>query len=237
MKDKTKKILWIVIIIVGVILLVCSIPLWIDKLYNINPLHDFFFIKFSQSDILLFSGSALTFIGSTILGVLTLYQNKKSQEKTDEINRLQLELQRKSMRMAEEQLKKDTDIQQVPKFEVTLKRYNGNYSNLCLSLKNVCSIIVSNITPIDVIIKDKNIDISNATKFATDLRSLSPSQEAIIKTNTTDISIPNNYRNLDLIFNFSCEDENGKIHYYQAVSTIPDPREFSKEIFNVSKIG
>ncbi len=240
MKDKSKNILFIIIVIVGITLLVCSIPFLIDKLYNIKPPHDFFLIGFSQSDILLFSGSALTFIGSSILGVLTLYQNKKAQEKTDEINKLQLELQQKNLKMAEEQYQKiKTDNQPCPKFEVTLDGYNGNYANLSLLLKNVCSITVSNITPIFVTIKDKNTDfsISNATKLTTDQKSLSSSEKTVIKTNTVNIPVSKNYSNLEINFKFSCEDEKGNVHYYQAVSTIPNPETFSKEQFIVSKIG
>lgn len=240
MKDKTKKLLLIVIIIVGITFLVCSIPLLIDKLYNINPPHKFFLIKFSQSDILLFSGSALTFIGSTILGILTLYQNKKAQEKTDEINKLQLELQKKNLNMAEKQYnEKEVDNQLYPKFEVSLNGCRGNYENLSLNLKNVCSIIVSEITPIVVTIRDQNTDmyISSATKLTIGRKSLSSSEKTVIETNTVNISISNNYKDLELVFKFSCEDEKGNVHYYQAVSIIPDPKAFSKEQFKISKIG
>ena len=57
-----------------------------------------------MADILSYYGSVLIFIGTSALSIATYFQNKKAQEKSEEVNRLQLELQRKSMAMAEAHL-------------------------------------------------------------------------------------------------------------------------------------
>ena len=80
--------------------------------------------------------SVLSLLGTAILGILTLRQNKIAQEKSEEVNRLQLALQRKSMAMAEAQYNKDGDEKSAPpKFEVSLKGYSGTYCNMRLEIK------------------------------------------------------------------------------------------------------
>ena len=145
MKNSTKIIVSFLSIIAAIVIIL--LPFIVEKIYYLEPPCDFFLLGYDATDILAYYGSVLSLVGATILGVLTLIQNKKAQEKSDEVNRLQLELQRKSMAMAEAQYSKEQNHNQlIPKFEISLSGYGGNYTNLSLSIKNVASIIISCLT-------------------------------------------------------------------------------------------
>ena len=95
-RQNKKRIVFILsAILVGVI--VVFLPFIVEKLYYTKAPLKFFEVSYEAKDFLSYYGSVLTFAGATILGILTLLQNKKAQEKSDEVNRLQLELQKKSM--------------------------------------------------------------------------------------------------------------------------------------------
>lgn len=101
-RQNKKRIVFILsAILVGVI--VVFLPFIVEKLYYTKAPLKFFEVSYEAKDFLSYYGSVLSFAGATILGILTLLQNKKAQEKSDEVNRLQLELQKKSMAMAEAQ--------------------------------------------------------------------------------------------------------------------------------------
>lgn len=77
------------------------IPLILNKVYYLDAPCKFFKVGYTISDILDYYGAILTFIGTASLGIITICQNYISQKKTDEVNKLTLELQKKSMAMAE----------------------------------------------------------------------------------------------------------------------------------------
>ena len=91
-RQNKKRIVFILsAILVGVI--VVFLPFIVEKLYYTKAPLKFFEVSYEAKDFLSYYGSVLSFAGATILGILTLLQNKKAQEKSDEVNRLQLELQ------------------------------------------------------------------------------------------------------------------------------------------------
>ena len=88
-----------IIVCVAIIILLCValvlLPLVINHIYYIDAICDFFITDLDVADFVVYYPSALSFLGTIILGMLTLYQNKRAQEKTDEVNKLQLEMQKK----------------------------------------------------------------------------------------------------------------------------------------------
>lgn len=226
------------------ILIVIFLPFVVEKIYYMKAPCSFFEVKYDAKDILSYYGSVLSFVGATILGILTLRQNKKAQEKSDEVNRLQLELQKKSMAMAEAHYSNNSNASQVyPKFEVSLHGYNGNYANLSLSLKNVSSMIVSHISPISFIVQQKSgEEIANGGQLEIKPRSLSPVEEAVVGTNTPNLVITDGkgtgfYLNILLILSFSCEDEKGNTHYLRATANVPSTENYYRDLWSVKKIG
>ena len=78
-------------------------PWIVDKIFYTTPPSNFFYTHYGVSDILSYYASVLSLLVTAILGILTLRQNKIAQVKSEEVNRLQLELQRKSMAMSKAQ--------------------------------------------------------------------------------------------------------------------------------------
>ena len=243
-KSKARKIIGILCLTIGSIV-VLLLPYIVEHFYyNIDPPNGFFAVKYDVKDLLTYYGSTLSFIGATILGVLTLHQNSIAQKKSDEVNRLQLELQKKSMAMAEAQYSKaQVDSRAIPKFEISLRGYNGNYAWLSLSIKNVTSSIVSCLTPISVIATDgTGCEIACAKTMAIDQRSLSSGQNTFVKTDFPELikridGKVSYLNNISLTFSFSCEDEKGSTHYYRAVANIASTQHFHKELWDVKKVG
>ena len=238
----------IIVICVITIALTLLLPFLIDILYYINPPFEFFKVSYENKDILSYYGGALSFIGSVLLGVITIIQNKKAQDKSDEVNRLKLELQLKSMAMAEEQYKKTQIIEEIaPKFEIKMSVYHGTYANIKLEMKNVTSTIVSSISPLSFKALDENSsEIARAKDIKVKKPSLSSAQSTQIETSFPELIIrseekyPKNiryYSNITLMFEFSCEDEKGKTHYYRSELNVPTTQNFTKDVWKTTKVG
>ena len=99
MKDSKKNIVLCILFILVVCIFLVLLPLVINHIYYMEAPLEFFVTDLKVADYVVYYASALSFLGSLILGILTLYQNKRAQEKTDEINKLQLEMQKRSMLM------------------------------------------------------------------------------------------------------------------------------------------
>ena len=104
-----KDILIGIIIIVVVCIILVLLPLGINHIYYMEAPCDLFVTDLKVDDLVTYYAGALSFLGTLILGMLTLYQNKRAQEKTDEINKLQLEMQKRSMELAEKQYRQETE--------------------------------------------------------------------------------------------------------------------------------
>lgn len=243
-KYPSKK--WILVallaILVGIIVL--FLPFIVEDLYYSKAPFKFFEVSYEAKDILAYYGSVLSFAGATILGILTLLQNKKAQEKSDEVNRLQIELQKKSMAMAEAQYSQNkASANTVPKFEISLRGYSGNYAKLELRLKNVSSIFVSNISFISFLIQDKDgNEMVNVKQLVAKHHSLSSAQETVIKTNTPNMTTGSGWEvsflyNIKFVLSFSCEDEMGNTHYYRASVVIPSTKDYCNDSWQVECVG
>ena len=243
-QQNKKRIVFILsAILVGVIVVV-FLPFIVEKLYYTKAPLKFFEVSYEAKDFLSYYGSVLSFAGATILGIITLLQNKKAQEKSDEVNRLQLELQKKSMAMAEAQYSQNkVPANTIPKFEISLHAYYGNYANLSLSLKNVSSVFVSNIRFISFLIQNEDgSEIADVEQLIAKHHSLSSAQETVIETNTPNMVVGSGreisfYKNIKFVLSFSCEDEMSNTHYYRATISIPSTRNFCRDPWQVECVG
>lgn len=242
-----KKFLWITLLLI-VICTIILMPWIVDKLFYTEPPADFFYTHYEVSDILSYYASALSLLGTAILGILTLRQNKIAQKKSEEVDRLQLELQRKTMAMAEAQYNKDRDEKSAPpKFEVSLKSYSGTYCNMRLEVKNVSSIIASSITPLALIAKNAdNQQIAEAKELKIGSRSLSSAQAATIESmfpelverEGTGYAAKTHFLNdIKLSFEFSCEDELSKTYYFRATAMLATTKDYFKDIWEIERVG
>ncbi|WP_428817328.1 hypothetical protein ACQR2L_13760 [Clostridium butyricum] len=252
MEHNGKRVAFGIICIFLFMIFVVLSPYIINKLYNMNPLCDFFDIDYNVENILDYYGNVLAFIGTVSLGVITIYQNYLAQKKTDEVNKLQLELAKKSMALSEQNYQKqmeDNNNKALPKFEIKDKSINGHYMNLCVSLKNVSSTIVSRLISVSFeVYSSENEVLLNSDTVIIKTTSLLSGEETNIEfknkamdSNTTEIIAgyirKEAWKNVNIVWKFQCDDESSKTHYFKAMTNIQDCNKFESTIWNVEKVG
>lgn len=243
MKDNKKNIVLCILFVLAVCIFLVLLPLVINHIYHMKAPLEFFVTDLKVADYVVYYASALSFLGSLILGILTLYQNKLAQEKTDEINKLQLEMQKRSMELAERQYQKETETL-IPKFNISILSYSGHYLNPRIKIKNVSSMLISDLTFISSYVKDdqENI-IRKVTEHKIKNRSLPSNEETIIDLKMLNLSKRTGdreyqyYKNVVFVLEFSCEDEKYNKHYFRAILNIPDTKNFVGDHWKVEKVG
>lgn len=243
MKDNKKSIVICILTVLVVCVILVLLPLIINHIYYLEAPSKFFITDLNVADFVVYYASALSFLGSLILGMLTLYQNKRAQEKTDEINKLQLEMQKRSMELAERQYKQETEAL-IPKFNISILSYSGHYLNPRIIIKNVSSILISDLTFISSFVKDdqENI-IRKVTEHKIKSRSLPSNEETILDLKMLNLSKRTGdrdyqfYNNVDFVLEFSCEDEKYNKHYFRAILRIPNTKNFVGDHWKVEKVG
>lgn len=238
-----KDILIGVVIIIMICIALALLPLIINHIYYLKAPCDFFIVDLKVDDLVAYYASALSFLGTLILGMLTLFQNKRAQEKTDEINKLQLEMQKKSMELAEKQYEQETETV-IPKFEVSILSYSGHYLNPRIKIRNVSSMLISDLTFISSFVRDaQGNTVRKVTDHKIKNRSLSSNEETIVDFKMLNLSkrITDReyqfYEDVEFVFEFSCEDEKYNKHYFRAVLSIPNTKDFVGDHWKVRKVG
>lgn len=247
------KIPILIIILVAFFLFVLFLPFIINRIYCNEPPLDFFDIGFPDShsgytpaDILTYYGAAMSLIVTSVLTFIIIIQTKKVNLKNDEVNELKLRLAQKQFEMAKNM---NNTIEEkniiIPKFEIKINGYSGNYANLRLKFKNVTSIFISCLSGISFKIVDKDDEvlkymdgtiIPQAKKFSFAKRSLRSGEETIVEIDTPNMRkegidwnrnqsqvLP---KNVSMKFTFSCENELGQVFYFSAETQIPDTKIF-----------
>jgi len=243
MKDNKRNLIICILIILVVCAFLVLLPLVINHIYYLETPSEFFITDLNVADFVVYYASALSFLGSLILGVLTLHQNKRAQEKTDEINKLQLEIQKRSMELAEKQYKQETEAL-IPKFNISILGYSGHYLNPRIKVKNVSSMLISDLTFISSFVKDDQDNIiRKVTGHQIKNRSLPSNEETIIDLKMLNLSKRTGdrdyqfYENVDFVLEFSCEDEKYNKHYFRAILNIPNTKEYVGDHWKVEKVG
>lgn len=186
------------------------------------------------------------------MGVVTIYQNYIAQKKTDKVNELTLELQIKSMAMAEHLYNKEQSSklnEKLPKFELKNRMMNGHYMNLVAELKNVSSDIISGIKSISFkVYDDSNNIIITSEKVKCHQASLLSGQASNIDFNNAELGhrqlklsgeqVYKSLKNFTIEWEFQCEDIFSNTHYYRAyLHDIRDSNEFTDKLWEVKKVG
>lgn len=124
---------------------ILGVPLVINCLFKLRANNDFFIAEWTAGDMLSYYGAVLTFVSTTILSVLALWQNHVIKEENDKHTAL-LE------RMEREKNNAHLMIQDAVSFK--------NAGNLSLQLKNVSDNMALNIILSDLAIELENgVDI------------------------------------------------------------------------------
>ncbi|AXI00035.1 hypothetical protein DV702_10060 [Sporosarcina sp. PTS2304] len=241
-----------VVIIIFLLSITIIGPLLLNWIYYLKAPWDFLAVGYDLPNLLGYYGAVLTFLGTMSLGIVTVYQNYVSHQKTVEINRLTLELQKKSMAIAEQRYEKEqlNEIKKnTPKFEIKNKGSNGSYMNLQAELKNVSSIIVSGIKSISFeVFDEKDSIILTSQKVKNKETSLPPAESTTIEFHNEQLR-PNEFnvgyggkthvglKNLTMVWSFQCEDQFEITHYFKAKLHIEDSEIFVGHNWNVQKVG
>lgn len=243
---KSHKIISSGIIIFLFLFFIIVMPLILNWIYYLDAPCNFLAVGYDISSILNYYGAILTFIGTVSLGIITVYQNYISQKKTDEVNKLTLELQKKSMAMAEQNFNKERTYNS-PKFELVNEGYNGRYANLHSALKNVSDLIVSGIKSISFEVhNESDIILITSDKVKSESSSLLSGQKTRISFNNNElVSIletssgvqKQSLKDITLVWKFQCEDSYGNIHYYTAKLRVSDTNNFVSDLWQVEKVG
>ncbi|HAZ36956.1 MAG TPA: hypothetical protein DEF85_06350 [Clostridiaceae bacterium] len=250
---KNHRVISIVIMILLFLFFIIVMPLILNWIYYLDAPCNFFTVGYDISDILGYYGAILTFIGTISLGIITVYQNYVSQKKTDEINKLTLELQKRSMAMAEQNYEREKQHginKNTPKFELVSSGCNGNYTNLEATLKNVSDFTVSGIKSVsfEVFDESNNTIVTTSNKVKSDMSSLSSGQETKIRFHNTGFifkgginaygqQVYDSLKNITIIWGFQCEDSCGIINYYKAKLFIEDSKDFVADTWEVKVVG
>ena len=252
------KIPMLIIILVAFFLFVLFLPFIINCIYSKEPPLDFFDIGFpdshngyTPSDILTYYGTAMSLIVTSMLTVIIIIQTKKANLKNEEVDELKLRLAQKQFEMAKSINNiVDENNAIIPKFEIKIIGYSGNYANLRLKFKNVARFYVSCLSGIsfDILDEDNKVlkymdgtIIPQAKKFSFEKRSLRSGEETVVEIDTPNMRkegfiCNSNQRqvlpkNVSMKFTFSCENELGQVLYFSAETQIPDTKIFDGDLW------
>lgn len=234
---KKNKIIACISIFTLYLLLIIGIPILINKLYYLKAPFKFLEVTYGIDSILNYYSAVLTFMGTVILGIIAVYQNHISQQKSDKVNELTLELQKKSMAMAELNYSKTLNeeiIKNTPKFEIKNQSSNGNCMNLSSRFMNISSIMVTNILSIELaIINEDDVILSTSNTVRVSETRLLQGQDTRIDFNNAEIK----EENVKLVWSFSCQDTLSNIHYLKATLHIKDRQKTFSYLWDIKKVG
>jgi hypothetical protein len=248
-KEKEKRYvvrIIIVLIMVLIVAVVIFMPFIIDIIYDCQPPVRFFEVELSKSDILNYYAQVLSLLATIVLGVIAVIQTYRSQKKSDEINALQLSIAQRELAAVEKQYEAEIETVKalVPKFEIKLDGYSGNYYNIKLQIKNISEMMISAFQSISFEVQKSPEEVLSVTRWKVKFQSIASSEVQHVEIYTPDMC--NNiekmrkvefWENVKLVWKFSCEDCKGNRHFYAASIIIPSTKEYKGDFWNITQIG
>lgn len=140
---KHKKLIAFIIFMV-----IFGVPLIIHILFKLHPNIDFFVAEWTAGEILGYYGSILAFLGTVILGALSLYQNQIIKQESDKRAELLEQRERES---------------NMPRFRFNFMINQRDNSKLKFNIENISSNVANNILlgPIQIVNEKKEVIWSN----------------------------------------------------------------------------
>lgn len=196
-----------IIVIISSIILIFGIPLIIHVLFKIHAGIPFLEAEWSAGEILGYYGSILSFIGTVVLGVLALYQNRLIKEESDK-RALILEQREHERNM--------------PKFTVESKGSNGNCAHLHFVMSNISDNLSTEIklSNIHIISPDGKIHWQSKRDYS--FMSISANGVAEIKLDNPSLQ----HDGYVFSIKMQCRDKYNDVHNYSIDGTY-----YSKEFY------
>lgn len=221
MKKTNSFLVKMIIILLIILIVVLLMPFFIFHICQYNPKYDFFKVSYDSTTMLNYYASIISFLGTLFLGTISIYQTHIAQQKTDKVNELLIKLEQKNMLLAEKSFNYQMENSRtVPKFEVSHLGNNGQYSNMSITLQNISSVIISNLTSVSFsVIDDKNKELV--------IKNINPQivSHSLNIGEKTNINFNNDIIDCNIskiIWKFSCEDEQANIYYYRIERLLPN---------------
>lgn len=244
--SKCAKIGLIGLILVSAVVLLLLMPFVIDKIYECEPPAPFFDVELSKSDLLDYYAQLLSLLATIVLGVIAVLQTYRSQIKSDEINALQLSIAQRELAVVERQYEEGVENIEawMPRFEIKIDGYSGNYCNIKLQIKNVSDLAIYAFQNISFEVHKGVEEILTIKRWKLRFQSIASSEIKHIEMFTPDMrdnvekfQKVEYWRDVKLVWKFTCEDCKGNKHFYSANIFIPDTREFHNKFWEVIRIG
>ena len=248
-KEKVMKYVMIgaiVLILVLAVVLLVFMPFVIDNIYECEPPTQFFDVELSKSDLLDYYAHLLSLMATIVLGVIAVLQTYRSQKKSDEINALQLSIAQRELAVVEKQYEEGAETVKawMPRFEIKIDGYSGNYCNIKLQIKNVSDLTIYAFQNISFEVHKGVEEVLSIKRWKLRFQTIASSEIQHVEMFTPDMrdnvekfGKVEYWSDIKLVWKFTCEDSKGNKHFYSANIVIPDTREYNSEFWEIKKIG
>lgn len=207
-------------IVLVVIFLVIGIPFLIHACFKLTTTKDFFIAEWEAGSVLEYYGAILGFLGTISLSALALYQNQMIKEESDARQRA---------------IEKIEMEKQMPRFKVSSGGYGGCYGDMRIELENISENIANDIKiePLKIVGTDGRI-LSESTYIKIDTDDLQGGKSTRIEFINKPLS--SKEENIEMSFNFECDDVFRKRHRYVAVVKLEAANIPVSERFKIEEI-
>ncbi len=190
MKNHKKLIAFIIFMIIF------GVPFIIHILFKLYPNNDFFVAEWSAGELLSYYGSILAFLGTVILGALSLYQNHLIKQESDKRSELLEQREHES---------------NMPRFRINYLFSERDNSKLKFNIENISPNVANNIMlgPIQVVNEKKEVVWSHTTIIHID---------TILSNQKREISLlnpPLSENHCCFKMQMHCQDKFAEIHRYK----------------------
>lgn len=189
MKNHKKLIAFITFMIIF------GIPFIIHVLFKLHSNIDFFVAEWTAGELLSYYGSILAFLGTVILGALSLYQNQIIKQESDKRTTLLEQRERES---------------NMPRFRINHVLSHGNSSGMKFNIENISTNIANNILigPVKIVNKSKETIWSQHSVVHVD--TIPPNQKHDISLTNPPLSEIGCHFTMQM----QCQDKFGILHKY-----------------------
>ncbi len=190
MKDHKKLIAFITFMIIF------GIPFIIHVLFKLHSNIDFFVAEWTAGELLSYYGSILAFLGTVILGALSLYQNQIIKQESDKRTELLEQREHES---------------NMPRFRLRYAGSQGNTSKMQLEIENISENIANDIVLYDVKIFSAQKEILWDKKAAVHLDTIQANNKVSIYLGNPALT----ENNCCFKMKMKCDDKYGDEHSYK----------------------
>lgn len=177
-------------------MMIFGLPFIIHVLFKCHPKNDFFVAEWTAGELLSYYGSILAFLGTVILGALSLYQNQIIKQESDKRTELLEQRERES---------------NMPRFRLRHIGSQGNIQKMQLEIENISENIANDLVLYNVKILSTNKEVLWDKKSAIHLDTLQANNKISIYLGNPALAEDNCCFKIKM----KCNDKYGDEHLYK----------------------